>query len=836
MARFAGHRSVHQYAVPTAAETATKIADLCRRDDFMAHCLITAAVAVTAARWTARREAVLVVPPLIGLSSSLTADGPPPGLALAVELPRNLSATTLLTRVQQSLLAVYGRQLHVPQSAVHPAGAPGIAIHVPALHGHTPPAAAVVLSTSLTEGRPGSLRVDADASMYTGDLPRTFVEACADVLVQIAADPGRDLADVVDAAERADGRPHSVMLGDRPMVPTESVAELFRRQAAETPRQTALICGADSVTYEELDVRSDQFAISLADRGAEPGDIIGIVLDRGLEAVAAVLGALKAGCGYVPLPPDQPAARISAAIAATRPSTVLVDSPAVPEGIPSDTVVVRTADVGPGSGAVPIAGLQGPLCVLYTSGSTGVPNPVAISETAVVNRLHWMWRTQPFEPGESMALTKSLGLVGSLWECFGGLLRGVPTTILTAHELLDPGRLWDLLRARRVTRLHTSPAVLDMLLDEAGQRDGEALDTLRRVSSSAEPLAPRTAARWRQRFPEHALLNLYGLTECASNVAVHEVGEAADTEARIPIGRPIDHVGLYVLDERRHPVPRGALGELYVGGVCVADGYLNRPELTQDVFLPDPHFSADDARVKMFRTGDMGRVRPDGTLEVIGRLDRQVKIRGFRISLEEVEYTLGRHPQVAEAAAVHVGRGENSRIVGHVVLRQVDAGRPPVGPQELRTHCAALLPSYMVPAEFVMWASLPRTRSGKVARSELPTPTGTVVSVSGSLSPDRQVVLEAFTGLLGRRVTTTERLDDLNMHSLRMVRLHRRLAAHFGDLELLDLFRCATVGDVCSLTENGPASAPCDDERFRRRADLRRRSLIATRPTTDRRR
>ncbi|MEU9784744.1 amino acid adenylation domain-containing protein [Streptomyces phaeochromogenes] len=828
-------RSGHRYAVPTAAETAARIADLCRQDDFLAHCLFTAAVAVTAARWTARHEAVLVVPPLIGLPASRTADGPPPGLALPVAVPRDLSLAALLTRVRQGLLAVYGRQLHVPRSAVHPAGAPGIAVHVPALHGPIPPAAVVILSTDLTGGRPGDLRVDADASLYTGDLPRAFAEACADVLAQMAADPGRDLTAVVEAAERAGGRPHSVVLGDRPTVPTESMAELFRRQAAMTPRHIALICGADRVTYEELDVRSDQFAAALADRGAGPGDLVGTVLDRGVEAVAAALGALKAGCGYVPLPPDQPSARIAAAIAATCPSAVLVDALAAPEAIPPETVVVRTADVGPGPGAVRPAALRGPLCVLYTSGSTGVPNSVAIGESAVLNRLYWMWRTQPFEPGESLVLTKSLGLVGSLWECFGGLLRGVPTTILTAHDLLDPGRLWDLLRACRVTRLHTTPAVLDMLLGEAGRRDGETLDSLKRVSSSAEPLAPATAARWRQQFPGHALVNLYGLTECASNVAVHEVGEAADTEARIPIGRPIDHVGLYVLDERRHPVPRGALGELHVGGRCVADGYLNRPQLTRDTFSPDPHFPADDARTSMFRTGDLARVRPDGTLEVIGRLDRQVKIRGFRVSLEEVEYTLGRHPQVAEAAAVDVGQREDARIVGHVVPRRAEPGRTPVGPQELRAHCAAMLPSYMVPAEFVMWSSLPRTRSGKVARSALPAPTAT--PIDGSLPPAHRAVLGALAGLLGRNVTTAERLDDLNMHSLRMVRLHRRLAAHFGDhVELLDLFRCATVGDLCSLTENGQGSTPGDDERFHRRAELRRRSLLAARPTMDRRR
>jgi amino acid adenylation domain-containing protein len=828
----AGASERNRHTIAMNPLVAGQIAALSRGDGILAFCVLSAAVAMTAARWTARQDAVLVIPPLaVQPAADGRAPAPEmterPGLALSVPVPGDAGADAVLRHIRRETLAVYGRQRHVPALDSGPDG--GIAVHVPQIHGDVPPDAAIVVRADVRDGRMAELVSEADASLYTPALHAWFAEACAGILVQLAGDPRQAVTRLIGAAEREAGRPASLLFGERPAKPEATLIGLFREQAARTPGHAALACGQHGVTYAELDARSGSIAAALIRRGAVPGSLVGVCLDRSIDAVTAVLGTLKAGCGYLPLPPDQPRARTDALLAATRPAAILTDSTAGPGG-QSGVTVIDVRAIGPNPDPYVPAEGRGPLCVLHTSGSTGTPHPVAINESAVLNRLRWMWRTEPFSPGENLVLTKSLGLVGSLWECFGGLLQGVLTEIATASELLDPAQLWNLLARHRITRLHTTPTTLAMLLGEAERRRGETLDALRLLFSSAEPLPPSIAGRWLRRFPAHRLANLYGLTECSSNTAIHRVDATAPAGPRLPVGMPIDHTGLYILDERGQPVPHGAAGELHVGGHCVAAGYVGMPELTARRFVTDPFWPAEDgASARMFRTGDLARVLTDGTVELIGRRDLQVKIRGFRVSLEEVEDALSRHPQVAEAAAALVEDNRTGeRLVGYLVPRHDAGSGAQLTAAVVRAHCARLLPSHMVPAEFVVTEALPRLPSGKIARALLSAPEPAQGYAGAPVDGRRAAVVDAVAKVAGRAAMLADRLEDLDMHSLRVVQLHRRLTMAFGEgIDLLDLFRCSTVEDLCALADGGSAQNSGGDDELRRRAERRRRGLAA---------
>jgi amino acid adenylation domain-containing protein len=432
-----------------------------------------------------------------------------------------------------------------------------------------------------------------------------------------------------------------------------NLASLFEAQAARSPEATALLCENTGLCYAELNRRANRLARSLRELGVGRETRVGICMERSVDMVIGLLAILKAGAAYVPLDPAYPAHRL-AYIVSDAGIEVLLSQERLADRLPRSGAQVlclenwaAAADEDQRDPCVPID--PGDLAhVIYTSGSTGMPKGVLAMHRAAVNRLAWMWRAYPFEATEVCCARTSLNFVDSVWEIFGPLLQGTPTVIFREEVLRDSSRLVEQLAHFRVTRLWLVPSLLRALLDLHDDLQ-ERLPHLRFWVTSGEALTPALLQRFWRQMPAAVLYNVYGTTEIWDATWFDPTLEEPGDD-RAPIGRPISNVQAYVLDAHLQPVPVGVPGELYIGGIGVARGYHNLPELTREKFIADPFANQPDAR--LYRTGDLARYLTQGQIEYLGRRDRQVKIRGVRIEPAEVEAVLSRHPSVRESVVL----------------------------------------------------------------------------------------------------------------------------------------------------------------------------------------
>ncbi|RJL31789.1 non-ribosomal peptide synthetase [Bailinhaonella thermotolerans] len=654
------------------------------------------------------------------------------------------------------------------------------------------------------------------------------------------ADPGRRLSeldpmtpaerDLVLRAWNATGAPF----------PTGATLHgLVAEQAARTPDAVAVEFEGASLTYAELDARAEELAARLRERGAGPESVVAVRAERSLGLVTGLLAVLKAGAAYLPVDPDYPEERRR---------FMLSDSGALdldallgaPAGAPSAPDPGRAA-----------AGPRNAAYVIYTSGSTGVPKGVVTEHRAIVNRLTWMQDRFRLGPGDAVLQKTPASFDVSVWEFFWPLMTGARLVLARPGGQRDPEYLRDLIARAGITTAHFVPSMLTAFLETGGiGRCG----SLRRVVCSGEELTADAVRRFRARLPHVALHNLYGPTEAAIDVTAWE---CPGGEARVPIGRPVANTRLYVLDRRGRPCPPGVAGELHIGGVQVARGYLRRPALTAARFVPDP-FGPPGSR--LYATGDLARWRADGVLDFLGRLDDQVKIRGHRVELGEVEAALLTLPGVRAAAAAVRDDGTGPRLAAYVV----PAGRspdtpagpspdtslerspgPPFGPfsgpaagqageqaagparaagggrevpREERAAWAAALrervPEHLVPAAWVLVDALPLTPSGKLDRAALPPPrvsgsAGEAAPAPPSTAAERAVA-EVWAETLGAEGFSAE--DDffsLGGDSIRALRVVAGLRRRGYALDLVDLFTHQTLGALAAaLRAPGPAPAP----------------------------
>ena len=415
-----------------------------------------------------------------------------------------------------------------------------------------------------------------------------------------------------------------------------SCMSLFEEQV-ETPDAAAVVFGKERLTYRELNARANKLAHYLQSQGVVAESRVGIWMERSLDMMVALLGTLKAGGAYVPLDPSYPQERLAFMLEDAQ-APVLLTMEKFLEDLPAYAghVVCMDKDfeaIAGGSEENPISDITADSAayVIYTSGSTGTPKGVIGLHRGVVNRLSWMWRVYPFKDGEVCCQKTYLSFVDSVWEIFGPLLKGVPTVIIPEEVVKDPHLLVDNLAAAHVSRIVLVPSLLRVLLDSFGDLQKRLFD-LKIWVSSGEEISVELAQRFGQVMPEAKLINLYGSSEVSADVSCYEVADGR-LDRCIPIGRPIDNASIYILDSHLRPVPIGVPGELYIGGVGLARGYLNQPDLTAERFIPSP-FGQEEV---LFKTGDLGRYLPDGNIEYLGRRDHQVKVRGFRIELGEIE-------------------------------------------------------------------------------------------------------------------------------------------------------------------------------------------------------
>ncbi|HEX2568813.1 MAG TPA: non-ribosomal peptide synthase/polyketide synthase, partial [Polyangia bacterium] len=599
--------------------------------------------------------------------------------------------------------------------------------------------------------------------------------------------------------------------------PAACIHTLFEEQARRTPEAVAVLFGDGSLTYGELNARANRLAHHLRGLGVGAESRVGVCLERSPEMVVGVLGILKAGAAYVALDPNYPRERLSFILQDSQACLVLTEqgllsalpvTPAPRVLIDADRAAIAEAPDGdPPCDVTP----ESPAYVVYTSGSTGVPKGVVAPHRGALNRFEWMWRTLPFAPGEVCCQKTTLNFVDAVWEMWGPLLRGVPLVLLPDEVVQDPPRLVEHLAQSGVTRLVLVPSLLRAILDSEtarGQGDGNRGETLATRlghlswwTTSGEALPAELAAAFRERLPQATLINLYGMSEAAGDSTCFVLRPGEPIAARI--GRPIANTQVYVLDERLAPVPVGVPGELYIGGAGLARGYLGRPELTAERFVPDPFASVGRAGGRLYRTGDRVCWRSDGQLEYLGRADQQVKLRGFRIELGEIEAALVRQPAVRQAVAVvREDRPGDPRLVAYVVLQSEEAAW---SEDELRQALRETLPGYMVPSTFVVLAELPLNANGKVDRRALPAPeSGTPERLDvAPRTPTEALLAEIWAEVLGVASVSVERsFFELGGHSLLATRVMSLIHSRFQiELPLRALFEAPTVAGLARRIE-----------------------------------
>lgn len=482
------------------------------------------------------------------------------------------------------------------------------------------------------------------------------------------------------------------------------IDEVFAARTAARPDAPALTAGSTTLSYAALDHRAEELADGLYAHGVRPGDLVGLCLPRSADLVAAMLAALKADAVYVPLDPEHPADRRerTARDAGVR---LTVEDPGVLTGHPRRPSARR----GPAAG---------PAYVIHTSGSTGRPKGVLVPHANVTALVDAVRDDFGLSPGDIWTCFHSAAFDFSVWEIWGALLTGGRLVIVDHWTSRSPEDFHALLVRERVSVLSQTPSAFTQLA--AADRTGGGLSALRLVVLGGEPLDARPLLDWFDRHPEDRcrLVNMYGITETTVHVTAATVTRREALAGSRSVGRALPGWSLQVLDAHGRPVPPGAPGEIHVGGAGVALGYLHRPALTAERFVPD----VLDPAGRLYRSGDLGRLLPDGTLEHLGRIDDQVKVRGFRIEPGEIRHVLLEDPAVS-AAAVTVSDGEGGdaaavRIDAYVVPAP-GAGEDP-GP--VRERAARLLPPHMVPATVTVLPALPLTANGKLDRARLPAP------------------------------------------------------------------------------------------------------------------
>jgi aspartate racemase len=590
--------------------------------------------------------------------------------------------------------------------------------------------------------------------------------------------------------------------------PREScVHKLFEEQVGRTPDAVAVVFGDQSLTYGELNGRAERLAQHLREFNVGPDVPVGICIERSLDMVIGVLAILKAGGAYVPLDPAYPSERLqvmveNAGMPVLLTKASLQDRLLFPIATLRIVCVDSLADTAPQAAPQPVASPHPEhlAYVIHTSGSTGGPKGVAMPHRALVNLIAWQLRNSQVTEGGRTLQFASLSFDVSFQEIFSTWCAG--GTLVLVNETLrrDPVALWQFIGEMKIERLFL-PFVALQQLAEAFKPEAAGEYALREIITAGEQLQTTPAlVRMFERLTDCTLQNHYGPSESHVVTACTLNGPPSRWPALPSIGRPIANTEIYLLDEERQPVPIGGAGEIYIGGDCLARGYLHRPDLTACRFSPHPFNENTEAR--LYKTGDLARYQPDGNIEFLGRRDEQVKIRGFRVELGEIEATLRQHAKVRDAVVMaRADQPGPKRLVAYYISQPAK----PCAREELHLFLKEKLPEYMVPAVFVLLEVFPLTPSGKVDRQRMPAPEPSRLELAGNYQPPKtptqKAVAKIWAEVLGlTHVGIHDNFFHLGGNSLLAVQAIARMGQAFGvELPVAGLFEAPTI----ALTAEG---------------------------------
>lgn len=745
-------------------------------------------------------------------------------LALRVQVDETTTFRELTDRVRQSVLGAFAHQ-NVPferlVDAIRPPRHMGASPIFQVMFLQNTPLPPVEVPGATVELLPlHSGGAPFDLSFAVTDTPDGIVlQLTYDTALFDASTAERMLAHFLRLLRDGMGRPQSLVGDLELLLPEEherlsrtwsdvahtfpdtgkSVVDLFHAQVEKTPDAPAIEFEGRRLSYAGLDVRASQLAHHLRSAGVGSESLVALVLSRSLEMVVSFLAVLKAGGAWLPIDPDAPASRVRFMIDDAKANMALT-SPryrGLVESSGSKAVVVDIEDWAfgdrPRRPPSIVIHPHHPAYCIYTSGSTGRPKGVINSHRGLVNCLLWMQEALPLTGSDVVIQKTPYSFDVSVCEVFSPLIVGARLVVCRPGDHRDPRALAETMTSHGVTSAHFVPSMLQAFVDEPKARD---VRTLRRVICIGEALSRPLSRRFFELFPATELENLYGPAEAAIVVSRSRC-RSDDDRASVPIGTPIPNNQLFVLDRSLGLCPVGVLGELYIGGVHLARGYLFRPDLTADRFVPNP-FGSPGSR--LYRTGDVCRWLPDGTLDYVGRTDFQVKLRGFRIELGEIEHALSGVSGVRHAVVVSRDDGRGQELVAYVVS---EPGLT-LTAATLRRDLASSLAEYMVPAHFVFLSSLPLNTSGKIDRKALPAPE---IKTGERSAPSDDPIVVALCEI----ATSLFRIDslgiddnffDLGANSLLAVRFVARAREQFNvELALKDLFNTPNIASLSALVK-----------------------------------
>ncbi len=591
------------------------------------------------------------------------------------------------------------------------------------------------------------------------------------------------------------------------------VHELFETQVEKAPNAVAVVFEDHQFTYRELNQRANQLAHYLRQQRVQPETIVALCMERSIEMVVGILGVLKAGGAYLPIDPDSPPERrhfllddAQAGLVLTQDTLRLSFAGRTHAIVCLDSEWHKLSDQSHENPQHQVMGHHA-VYVIYTSGSTGTPKGVVNVHGGLLNRLQWMQDAYRLTDADRVLQKTPFTFDVSVWELLWPLISGACLVVARPGGHRDSVYLVQLIQSQRITTLHFVPSMLDVFLREP---EVERCATLRQVFCSGEALSYELQQRFFDRSSA-ALHNLYGPTEASIDVTAWECSRDSD-RSLVPIGRPIANTQIYILDPHLNPVPIGVVGELHIGGMGLARGYLNRRELTAETFVTNTF--SDQSGARLYKTGDLARYLPDGNIEFVGRTDNQVKIRGFRIELGEIACVLAQHPAIQQAVLfAREDAPDDRRLVAYMVAV---AGSNPSA-NDLRSFLQRKLPDYMVPSAFVFLDSLPLTPSGKLDRKALPAPDHSRPELDDAFvaprSPVETVLANIWAEVLKlEKVGIRDNFFHLGGHSLLATQVVSRMRNAFSiEMPLRQIFDAPTIAEMAAVITENPferAGAP----------------------------